>query len=138
MLIANFLISLDIYLVIYFCIFLCFNDKWKEKLIIVILGIENILVCILTVLIIFYDYRWISYTAISISGCVNYILYEYYSTVEIEYITASGFISLPQVIFRFIEQFLKCDGLFWICWQIGCTIVGLIANIIYYCCFLKE
>ena len=138
LLIANFLIRLDIYLVIYFCIFLCSNDKWEEKLIIVILGIENILVCILTVLIIFYDYRWISYTAISISGCVNYILYEYYSTVEIEYITASGFISLPQVIFRFIELFLKCDGLFWICWQIGCTIVGLIANIIYYCCFLKK
>ena len=98
LLIANFLISLWIYLFISIFISLCFNDKWEEKPIIVILGIENILVFILTVLIFRCDCRWICYAAISISGCVNYILYEYYSTVEIEYITASGFISLPQVI----------------------------------------
>ena len=137
LLIGNFFISLGIYLLIYLCIFIC-CDKWKENSIIIILGIENILICLLTVISFFSDCSAISYCAISISGCVNYILYEYYSTIEIEYITASGFISLPQVIFRFIELFLKCDGLFWIWWQIGCTIVGLIANIIYYCCFLKR
>ena len=112
--IANFLISLGKYFVIYLCIFLCFNDKWEEKPIIVILGFENILTFLLTVILFFSDWSGISYSAISISGCINYILYEYYSTVEIEYIRASGLISLRQVIFRFIELFLKCDGLFWI------------------------
>ena len=66
--------------------------------------------------------------SIAVSGTFNFILYEYYSSVEIEYLTASGFIAFPQTIFRFFEKFLDCQPIGWLWDQIAFGFVGLGLN----------
>ena len=137
--ICNFLISFGIYLIL--IIFInsyihCKGNIKNEKQItefIIIIGlvIENIVILILSFLKIYEtDDKSISFWAIAISGCFNFILYEYYSTIEIEYITASGFISLAQLPFRLLEQ-LKLKGEVWSWIQIGFGFAGFVFNISY-------
>lgn len=149
--ILNFFISFILYGILYVCIHLCTKkfenyNQIKEKNyiieLIIVLGliVENITIIILSIMKFFFDNSAISFIAITVSGCFNFILYEYYSTVEIEYITASGLISIPQIIFRFIEQSIKFLENYYLWIQIGCGVVGIILNIVYiiYLSFLNK
>ena len=149
--VLNFFISFILYVILYVCIHLCtkkfenYNQiKVKNYIIelIIVLGliVENTTIIILSIMKFFFDNSAISFITITVSGCFNFILYEYYSTVEIEYITASGLISIPQIIFRFIEQSIKFLENYYLWIQIGCGVVGIILNIIYikYLSFLNK
>ena len=93
--------------------------------------IENCLIIILSIVKLFSDWKGISFFSIAVSGTFNFILYEYYSSVEIEYLTALGFIAFPQTIFRFFEKFLDCQPIGWLWDRIAFGFVGLGLNLCY-------
>ena len=93
--------------------------------------IENCLIIILSIAKFFSDWKGISFFSIAVSGTFNFILYEYYSSVEIEYLTASGFIAFQQTIFSFFEKFLDCQPIGWLWDQIAFGFVGLGLNLCY-------
>ena len=143
--IINFGLSFIFYSFLYFLIYCNIKGKQgieakeiTEQIIIIGLIIENFAVIILSSLEFSSNKNAISFFIIAISGCFNFILFEYYSTVEIEYITASGFISIPQIIFRILEKFLDCEDKRWLWWQIFCGIIGLILNICYIMCIFSK
>ena len=86
---------------------------------------------VLSILSYNYDCCVISFLSIAVSGCFNFILYEYYSTVQVEYVTISGFISFPQLIFRLIERYCKFNEDWWYWVQFSCGCAGLVFNILY-------
>ena len=47
------------------------------------------------------------YISIALTGSVNFLLYDFYSSQEEEYISLSGVVSLSQLVFRGIEFFLE-------------------------------
>ena len=140
--ILNFIISLVFYFILYsFICTNCFKKESEEekgeencnteKIIIIGLGIENIIIMVLSILSYNYDCCVISFLSIAVSGCFNFILYEYYSTVQVEYVTISGFISFPQLIFRLIELYCKFNEDWWYSVQFGCGFIGLVFNMLY-------
>jgi len=100
--------------------------------------IENCLIIILSIVKLFSDWKGISFFSIAVSGTFNFILYEYYSSVEIEYLTASGFIAFQQTIFSFFEKFLDCESRGWLWAQIVFGFVELGLNLGYICYLKKE
>ena len=69
----------------------------------------------------------ISFIAILVGGTINFILTEYYSTQNIEYLSLSGFISVLNFFFKLLEIYysvFKDD--FWIWIQIAFAVLGLI------------
>ena len=78
---------------------LCTKDKW----IMIFIGCESILMIIFSIINYFFSLRGISFCAITISGNINYLFYEYYSTQKVEYTSLSGIISIGQVVFRGLE-----------------------------------
>ena len=78
--------------------------------------------------------KWITYVAIFISGSINFVFSEYFSYKYINYMSISGIVSIPQVIFSIIELFLEPfenNNSYWI--QIISSLIGMITVIIYYC-----
>ena len=94
--------------------------------------IDNFVVLIFSILNIIFPNPIFSYLSISISGNLNFLLYEYYSTIEREYMSMSGFISLAQIIFRLLELIFEPCPDYWLYIQIGFSIVGIIASLFYF------
>jgi len=71
----------------------------------------------------------ICYLSILISGSINFILTEYYSSQKIEYFSLSGIICFSQVIFRIVELIhsLNKDDK-WIYFQIAVSFLGCIIS----------
>jgi len=71
----------------------------------------------------------ICYSSILISGSINFILTEYYSSQKIEYFSLSGIICFSQVIFRIIELIysLNKDDK-WIYFQIAVSFLGCVIS----------
>ena len=69
----------------------------------------------------------ISFMAIFIGGTINFILTEYYSTQNIEYLPLSGFISILNSLFKGLEIYYSIfkDDI-WILVQIIFACIGLI------------
>ena len=69
----------------------------------------------------------ICYSSILISGSINFILTEYYSSQKIEYFSLSGIICFSQVIFRIVELIhsLNKDDK-WIYFQIAVSFLGCV------------
>ena len=71
----------------------------------------------------------ICYSSILISGSINFILTEYYSSQQIEYFSLSGIICFSQVIFRIVEliySLYKDD--WWIYFQIVVSFLGCVLS----------
>ena len=71
----------------------------------------------------------ICYSSILISGSINFILTEYYSSQKIEYFSLSGIICFSQVIFRIVElihSLYKDD--WWIYFQISVSFLGCVIS----------
>ena len=71
----------------------------------------------------------ICYSSILISGSINFILTEYYSSQKIEYFSLSGIICFSQVIFRIVElihSLYKDD--WWIYFQITVSFLGCVIS----------
>jgi len=71
----------------------------------------------------------ICYSSILISGSVNFILTEYYSSQQIEYFSLSGIICFSQVIFRILElihSLYKSEN--WIYFQISVSFLGCVIS----------
>ena len=72
---------------------------------------------------------FICYSSILISGSINFILTEYYSSQQIEYFSLSGIICFSQVIFRIVEliySLYKDDR--WIYFQIVVSFLGCVIS----------
>ena len=106
--------------------------KIKECYIINAIIIDNFVVLIFSILNIIFPNPIFSYLSISISGNLNFLLYEYYSTIEREYMSMSGFIPLAQIIFRLLELIFEPCPDYWLYIQIGFSIVGIIASLFYF------
>ena len=113
------------------------NNKLLEKKEFYIINaviIDNTIVFIFSILNIVFPNPIFSYLCISIGGNFNFLLYEYYSTVEKDYISISGFISLAQILFRIIELiFEPCED-YWLYIQIGISIASIITS----CYYIKK
>jgi len=79
------------------------------------------------------------YLSIAVTGSVNYLLYDFYSCQEAEYISLSGVISIAQLVFRFIEL---CGDPFEANWiylfQMIFSFIGAIFTFIYLFKFVEE
>lgn len=131
---ANFLLSGAIaYLFIYFFFY---HHKKKEnkkllqedkdKWIIKFVGIDNILMFFASLINGIKSLSFISFGAISISGSINCLFYEYYSTQQVEYTSLYGFIAFGQVAFRLGELFLSFKKNFWYFIQIVFSLLVLL------------
>ena len=106
--------------------------KIKECYIINAIIIDDFFVLIFSILNIIFANPIFSYLSISIGGNFNFLLYEYYSTIEREYISMSGFISLAQIIFRILELIFEPCKDYWLRLQIVISILGIIFSLIYF------
>ena len=79
------------------------------------------------------------YISIAITGSVNYILYDFYSCQEVEYISLSGAVSIAQLAFRLIETIFYRFEANWIylC-QMASSFLGAILTFIYLFKFVEE
>ena len=79
------------------------------------------------------------YLSIAVTGSVNYLLYDFYSCQEAEYISLSGVVSIAQLVFRFIEL---CGDPFEANWtylfQMIFSFIGAIFTFIYLFKFVEE
>ena len=101
--------------------------------------IDNFIVFIFSVINLVVPNPIFSYLSISISGNFNFLLYEYYSTIEREYISISGFISFAQIIFRIFEFIFEPCPDYWLYIQIVLSILGIFASYLYYrLCIISE
>ena len=105
--------------------------------------IENIIMCIFSCLLFFFNIgenwiKWISFKSILISGSVNFIFSEYFCNEYANYLSISGIVAFAQLIFRAIEFFL--DPLHNKCWywlQILFSIIAIIAYFLRRCDYYK-
>jgi hypothetical protein len=118
------------------------SNKMKEKFIFSCIFVENFLsLCLSIIYKIFVSNRnpdkksnftsesIICYSSILISGSINFILTEYYSSQKIEYFSLSGIICFSQVIFRIVElihSLYKDD--WWIYFQITVSFLGCVIS----------
>ena len=71
----------------------------------------------------------ICYSSILISGSINFILTEYYSSQQIEYFSLSGIICFSQVIFRIVELIYSLyKDEWWIYFQIVVSFLGCVIS----------
>ena len=156
LLFLNFLSSFLGYTVIYgliYGIFTCCvndnqnneNNKNNNKIIEVLILISLIIVFfyVFMVSLIFFSIEdavdWIIYLSIALTGCVNFILYDFYSCYKAEYISLSGVVSLSQFFFRATEFFLEpFEHNSYYILQIISSLIGLILTIIYLYFFLER
>jgi hypothetical protein len=72
---------------------------------------------------------FICYSSILISGSINFILTEYYSSQQIEYFSLSGIICFSQVIFRIVELIYSLyKDEWWIYFQIAVSFLGCVIS----------
>ena len=119
------------------------SSKMKEKFIFICIFVENLLsLCLSIVYKIIVSNKntnsdkesiapesFICYSSILISGSINFILTEYYSSQQIEYFSLSGIICFSQVIFRIVElihSLYKDD--WWIYFQITVSFLGCVIS----------
>jgi len=72
-----------------------------------IIGCTSILMMIFSIINFIVPLPIISFLAIAISGKINYLFYEYYSTQKVEYTSLSGIISIGQIPFRGLEMLIS-------------------------------
>ena len=109
---------------------LCYKDekknilRQKETSIMITIGINSVFMLFISLFNRFFSSSIITFLAITISGQINYLLYEYYSTQQIEYTLLSGFISLGQIFFRLLEfeVIISFEEDFWYYVQMGISI----------------
>ena len=75
----------------------------KDKWIITLIAFDSILMIFFSLYNGLTSSPIISFLAISLSGNVNFLFYEYFSTQQVEYTSLSGLISISQTIFRAFE-----------------------------------
>ena len=78
--------------------------------------------------------KWISFKSIMISGSVNFLFSEYYSTEYINYLSISGLVSIAQIIFRILEFLIepfKNSNWYWM--QIGFSLTAIVTCIVSCC-----
>ena len=75
----------------------------KDKWIITLIAFDSILMIFFSLYNGLTSSPIISILAISLSGNVNFLFYEYFSTQQVEYTSLSGLISINQTIFRAFE-----------------------------------
>ena len=117
------------------------NPYFREKVIILFIMSENLLMAIFS-LICFFDLNKLLnevlfYISIFLSGSFNFILYDYYSfsTSQSEYLTLSGIISVSQLIFRgleFFDSYFSLENNLWYFIQMLISLLGSILCICYY------
>ena len=95
------------------------KKQQKDIWIILFVALDGILLLIFSLMNYYLSSAVVTFLAITISGSINFLFYEYYSTQQIEYTSLSGFISLGQFIFRALELFVKFDKNFLYFIQIG-------------------
>lgn len=144
--ILNFLLSYFIsYLFIGFCFWFNRNKidenlnlKQKDKLIISSMIIDSLFMMLFSFINRFASSSVITFFAISISGNINFLFYEYYSTQQVEYTSLSGFIAIGQVIFRSLELLMTFKELWWYYIQYGISlIVSILCGIYVYKDYMK-
>ena len=106
------------------------SNKKKEIFIFACFFFENFLsFCFSIIYLIFDSNSIICYSSILISGSINFILTEYYSSQKIEYFSLSGIICISQIIFRLVEliySLYKDDK--WIYFQIIVSFLGSLVS----------
>jgi len=106
------------------------SNKNKEIFIFACFFFENFLsFCFSIIYLIFDSNSIICYSSILISGSINFILTEYYSSQKIEYFSLSGIICISQIIFRLVEliySLYKDDK--WIYFQITVSFLGSLVS----------
>ena len=109
----------------------CIELREKERFIIKIIGIDCLLMLIFSFLS-FTNLSFFSFSAICISGNINFFFYEYYSTQQIDYTSLSGYISFGQLIFRLIELCFHFEDILWYLGQAFCSLLAIIFCLLYY------
>ena len=99
--------------------------------------LDNSIVFISSIISFFFHWEGFIFISICFSGNINFLFYEYYSLVENEYITVSGFISFADVFFRLLEL-ISYDEDFWFFIIGAFSPIGIYFSYIYFTTFVNE